>query len=113
MQLYADKFEGNRIMYFHDMWEYIERKLSEPDGAVRIVHPNDPVQHASAPRPGGVLAGHGASQQPHLYVKQANELDQMSKFASDLQVLIEDEYTPAWVKQQAKLQQTFLELYPI
>jgi len=42
MSLYHDKFENNMIMYFHDLWEYIERRLSDKDGATTIVHPNDP-----------------------------------------------------------------------
>ena len=42
MQLYEEKFENNKIMYFHDLWEYVERKLADPDGATVMTHPCDP-----------------------------------------------------------------------
>ena len=103
MQLYEQKFESNTIMYFHDLWEYIERRLRDPDGATVITHPNDPNQHASAPK-SGVLSHDGATVQPHAYMKQANELDQMNHFIKELHKLIEDDNTPEWVKEQARLQ---------
>lgn len=74
MRVYEDKFENNKIMYFHDIWEYVERRLNDPEGAVLIKHPNDPEQHASVPKSGVPNHG-GASYQPHIYVKQSNELD--------------------------------------
>ena len=112
MRVYEEKFENNKIMYFHDIWEYVERRLNDPDGAVIIKHPNDTDQHASVPMQ-GVPSHGGASQQPHLYIKQANELDQMNHFSDELQRLKEDDHTPQWVKDQAQLQQNLVELYPI
>lgn len=38
MARYAEKFEANRIMFFHDMWEYVERKLAN-GGQVALRHP--------------------------------------------------------------------------
>ena len=74
MRVYRDKFENNMFMTFHDLWEYVERRLADKDGATVIVHPNDPKQHASAPKLG--VPNHcGATMQPYAYVKQANELD--------------------------------------
>ena len=52
MSLYEDKFENNKIMYFHDLWEYVERRLQDPDGATVINHPNNPEQHPSVPKTG-------------------------------------------------------------
>ena len=49
MQIYQDHFENNMIMYGHDLWEYIERRLADPDGAVVMVHPENDKQHPSAP----------------------------------------------------------------
>lgn len=49
MRLYEEKFDNNKIMYFHDLWEYVERRLANPDGATVITHPNNPEQHASVP----------------------------------------------------------------
>ena len=49
MQIYQDHFENNMIMYGHDLWEYIERRLADPDGAVVMVHPESDKQHPSAP----------------------------------------------------------------
>ena len=60
MKVYEEHFENNMIMYGHDLWEYIERRLADPDGATRIVHPMDDKQHPSAPNT--------LSSQPHLYV---------------------------------------------
>lgn len=97
MRIYEDKFENNKIMYFHDVWEYAERRLADPDGAVQINHPCDPEQHASVPGQ-GVPSHGGASSQPHNYIKQANELDQMNNFSDELQRLRDDDYTPQWVK---------------
>ena len=102
MRLYEEKFENNKIMYFHDLWEYVERRLSNGDGATEIRHPNNPEQHASAPK-GGPLSHAGATKQPYLFVKQGNETDQMNNFSGELQKLIEDEHTPEWVKEQARL----------
>ena len=39
MKVYEERFDNNKIMYFHDLWEYIERKLADPDGATVITHP--------------------------------------------------------------------------
>ena len=41
MRLYEQKFESNKLMYFHDLWEYVERRLKDKDGATVIVHPAD------------------------------------------------------------------------
>ena len=41
MQVYEEHFENNMIMYGHDLWEYIERRLANEDGATVIVHPAD------------------------------------------------------------------------
>ena len=60
MRLYEQKFESNKLMYFHDLWEYVERRLKDKDGATVIVHPADDNQHASAPKT-GVLAHDGAT----------------------------------------------------
>jgi len=83
MRVYEEKFENNKIMYFHDVWEYAERRIADSDGAVLVNHPNDADQHASVPRSGVPNHG-GASQQPHNYIKQANELDQMNHFSDEL-----------------------------
>ena len=61
IKLYEDRFDNNKIMYFHDLWEYVERKLAHPTGAVVMVHPLDDNQHPSVPNQ--------LSSQPHLYVK--------------------------------------------
>ena len=98
MRLYREKFENNMFMYFHDLWEYVERRLSDKDGATIIVHPNDPDQHPSVPKQGVPNHG-GASLQPYAYIKQANELDQMNHFSGELEKLVEDEHTPDWVKE--------------
>ena len=45
-------------------------------------------------------------------MKQANELDQMNHFSGELEKLIEDDNTPDWVKEQARLQLNLIELYP-
>ena len=37
----------------------------------------------------------------------------MNHLSGELQSLIENESTPDWVKEQAKLQQNLIELYPI
>ena len=102
MSIYEDKFENNKIMYFHDLWEYVERRLSDPNGATIIKHPNDPEQHPSAPKSGVTNHG-GATMQPHAFVKQANDIDQMNHFSGELQKLIEDDHTPDWVKEQARM----------
>ena len=60
MQVYEEHFENNMIMYGHDLWEYIERRLANEDGATVIVHPADVKQHPSTPNT--------LSTQPHLYV---------------------------------------------
>ena len=60
MQVYKEHFENNMIMYGHDLWEYIERRLADPDGAVVLTHPESDKQHPSAPNT--------ASYQPHLYI---------------------------------------------
>jgi hypothetical protein len=61
-----------------------------------------------------MMPGHGGmSAQPHSYIKQANELDQMNHFSGELQKLLEDDHTPDWVKQQAKMQLQMIELYPL
>lgn len=112
MSVYEDKFENNKIMYFHDLWEYVERRLSDPNGATIIKHPNDPEQHPSVPKSGVTNHG-GASMQPHAFVKQANDIDQMNHFSGELQKLLEDDHTPEWVKEQARMQQNLIELYPV
>ena len=91
MRLYEDKFENNKIMYFHDLWEYVERRLANPDGATVMTHPNNPEQHAStamASADSGYLGpyGHGgASQQPHAFMKQTLEVDQINTLSAELQ----------------------------
>ena len=67
MRLYEEKFDNNKIMYFHDLWEYIERRLADPNGATIITHPQDDFQHPSIPSVPSV--------QPQMYVRQANEND--------------------------------------
>lgn len=69
MTLYEQKFEANRILYFHDLWEYVERKLST-GGQVVIKHPQARDQHPST-----------ASKDPHhayLMTKTANEIDHIN-----------------------------------
>lgn len=40
MKMYEEKFESNKMMYFHDLWEYVDRKLASADGStVMINHP--------------------------------------------------------------------------
>ena len=36
----------------------------------------------------------------------------MNHFSGELEKLIEDEHTPDWIKEQAKLQLQLIELYP-
>ena len=39
MRQYEERFEANRILYFHDLWEYVERKMANQDTAVSLSHP--------------------------------------------------------------------------
>jgi len=39
MRLYAKRFESSHLMYFFDLWEYVERKLSTDDGVTLFAHP--------------------------------------------------------------------------
>jgi ABC-type Zn2+ transport system substrate-binding protein/surface adhesin len=39
MKIYEQKFESNHFLFFHDLWEYVERKLATQDGATLFVHP--------------------------------------------------------------------------
>jgi hypothetical protein len=48
MSIYEDKFESNKTMYFHDLWEYVDRKLASPNATTQINHPCA-AQHPSAP----------------------------------------------------------------
>lgn len=46
MQMYEDKFESNKTLYFHDLWEYAERKLASADGSTTVItHPCAAKQH--------------------------------------------------------------------
>ena len=50
MKLYEEKFESNKMMYFHDLWEYVDRKLASTNGStVMINHPASDAQHPSVP----------------------------------------------------------------
>ena len=50
MQLYEERFESNKIMYFHDLWEYMDRKLASIDGSTTVInHPTADKQHPSVP----------------------------------------------------------------
>jgi hypothetical protein len=78
-------------MYFHDLWEYVERKMSQPDGAtVLINHPESKEQHASVPD--------HPSHKPYQQVRQSLEIDTINEMILELQKLIDDEYTPEDVK---------------
>lgn len=48
MKIYEQKFESNHFLFFHDLWEYVERKLATQDGATLFVHPLSDAQHPSA-----------------------------------------------------------------
>ena len=89
-------------MYFHDLWEYADRKLASADGSTVVInHPCSDTQHPSAPvKPF----------QTHQYIKQGLEIDTINEMSLELQKIIDDEYTPEEVKRQAKLQQTLIEL---
>lgn len=103
MRLYEEKFENNKIMYFHDLWEYVERRLADQDGATVIKHPNDEKQHASVPMAnpngqGGPYSHVGATQQPHAFIKQAIEVDQINTLSGELQSIQDSDNIPDWVK---------------
>lgn len=91
MKIYEQKFESNHFLFFHDLWEYVERKLSTQDGATLFVHPLSDAQHpsASATDP----------KQSYLEIKMANQIDAISELSSGLEKLIEDGYTPVDVRQ--------------
>ena len=62
-------------MYFHDLWEYVDRKLAN-NGTVVITHPTDLHQVAS-----GLNGGSAANQHPeqaYNYLKKTNEIDQIN-----------------------------------
>ena len=48
MKIYEQKFESNHFLFFHDLWEYVERKLATQDGTTLFVHPLSDAQHPSA-----------------------------------------------------------------
>ena len=104
MQIYQDHFENNMIMYGHDLWEYIERRLADPDGAVVMVHPESDKQHPSAPNT--------ASLQPHLYLQQNNEADQASQVISQIEEILESDQIPEDIRNQLLQQKRLIELHP-
>jgi hypothetical protein len=93
MKIYEQKFESNHFLFFHDLWEYVQRKLDTEDGAALFVHPLSEAQHPSA--------SSRDPKQSYLEMKMANEIDAISDLSSGLEKLIEDEFTPPEVKKQA------------
>lgn len=91
MALYEEKFESSKMMYFHDLWEYIDRKLASPDHATQIIHPASTNQHPSMP-------DKSKPYQAHQYVKQSLEIDTINDLSANLQRLIEDDLTPSPVR---------------
>lgn len=39
MKFYEQRFESNHFLYFFDLWEYVERKLSTDEGITLFAHP--------------------------------------------------------------------------
>jgi hypothetical protein len=92
MQMYEEKFESNKTLYFHDLWEYAERKLASADGSTTVItHPCAAKQHPSAPDSTKPF-------QAGMYVKQALEIDTINELSLELQKLIDDEHTPAAIR---------------
>lgn len=91
MKAYEQKFESNCLLSFFDLWEYVERKLAA--GTTLFVHPLAE-QHPSA-----------SAQDPYQLwtrLQQANEVDAINQLSTNLDKLIEDEFTPPKVKEQAQ-----------
>lgn len=91
--MYEKNFESNRILFFHDLWEYIERKLKNDDGATVFVHPQSDNQHPST----SLIDPNHA----YLDIKMANEIDAISDMSANLEKIIDDKFTPPEVRKQA------------
>ena len=93
-------------MYFHDLWEYVDRKLASADGSTtQLTHPCATKQHASAPdRTKPFMA--------NQYIRQSLEIDTINEMSLELQRLIDDDRTPEEIRKKAKIQQYLIELQP-
>ena len=68
-EIYKERFENNHLMFFHDLWEYVDRKL-ESGGVTTVAHPQDHLnQMASEMR---------EPDQPYYYMKRTNLVDEIN-----------------------------------
>jgi hypothetical protein len=87
-------------MYFHDLWEYVDRKLAN-NGVAVIAHPTDQVRQVAS----GLNGGSAVNQNPeqaYNYLKKTNEIDQINQLTLMLENVIEDDLTPPKIKEQAR-----------
>lgn len=66
-------------MYFHDLWEYVQRKLAS-EGTTTVIHPADNQM------PSGLnKGGETFPDQAYHYLKRTNEVDYINQLSISLE----------------------------